>query len=75
MPRKRKKVSGKRMKVDVWVGDSLRAAIGAVMRDDGKPANDVQVRSWAESQMDDASTREVEKFEAHAKSGKQRRGA
>ena len=75
MPRKRKKVEGKRLNVDVWVGDALRAAVGAVCRDDGKPANDVQVRAWAQQQVDTACETEVTRFEAHAKGGKQRRGS
>lgn len=74
MPRKRKKVTGKRLKVDVWVGDSLRAAVGALARDDGKPANDEQVRTWAQGHLDGVSVTEVERFEAHGKSGRQRRG-
>jgi dsRNA-specific ribonuclease len=68
MPRKsRKKSKDKRMNVDMWVTDGLRAAVGALMRDDGKPANDTQVRHWAQHQMDDVSVKEVDKFEEHSK--------
>lgn len=71
MPRKKSK--DKRLKVDVWVTDGLRAAVGQLMRDDDKPANDEQVRLWAQGQVDDASVEEVDKFEAHRKAGKRRR--
>lgn len=52
MPKKRKKATGKRIKVDVWVGGGLRQAIGFIVRDDGKPANDAQVRLWCQEQTD-----------------------
>lgn len=63
----------KRLKIDLWVTDGLRAAVGAVARDDGKPANDLQLRSWAQQQVDEASTKEVEKFEEHQRAGRRRR--
>lgn len=77
MPRKSRKTSkDKRLNVDVWVTDGLRAAVGALVRDDSKPANDVQVRAWAQGKVDDSSVEEVDRFEAHAKGGnkRQRRG-
>lgn len=63
----------KRLKIDLYVTEGLRAAVGAVVRDDGKPANDTQLRYWAQHQVDEASTIEVEKFEAHAKAKRRRR--
>lgn len=71
MPRK-KKPTGKRIKVDVWVGEGLRAAVGALAREDGKLANDTQVRAWAQSMLDNASAVEVAKFEQHTKARKRR---
>lgn len=68
------KSKDKRMHVDVWVTDGLRAAVGALLRDDGRPANDTQVRHWAQGKVDDASVTEVDKFEAHAVAARQRRG-
>lgn len=70
---KKGKSKDKRLKVDVWVTDGLRAAVGTLMRDDGKPANDEQVRLWAQGQIDTASTQEVDKFEAHTRAGRKRR--
>jgi hypothetical protein len=74
MPRKKKASKDKRLKVDVWVTDGLRAAVGQLLRDDGKPANDEQVRLWAQGQIDSASVREVDTFDTHRKAAKRRRG-
>jgi hypothetical protein len=63
MPKK-KPSRDKRLKVDVWVTDGLRQAIGGLVRDDGKPANDAQVRMWAQGEMDDCTSAVVDEFEA-----------
>jgi hypothetical protein len=62
----------KRLKIDLWVTDGLRAAVGATVRDDGKPANDTQLRYWAQQQVDEASTQEVERFESHRRRPRRR---
>lgn len=72
MPKKKAR-KDKRLKVDVWVTDGLRAAVGELLRDDGKPANDEQVRVWAQQVLDFQSNVEVDKFEEHRKAGKRRR--
>jgi hypothetical protein len=65
MPRKsRAKSKDKRLKVDVWVTDGLRAAIGGLVRDDGKPANDVQVRLWTQGEVDHCTAAVVDEYEA-----------
>jgi hypothetical protein len=66
MSAKKKTSRDKRIKVDVWVSEGLRLAIGAIMRDDGKPANDPQVRLWMQEQVDDLS---VEVVDLHQKIG------
>lgn len=59
----KKKSKDKRMKVDVWVSEGLRLAIGEIVRDDGKPANDPQVRQWMQEQVDDLSIKVVDLYE------------
>jgi hypothetical protein len=63
MTKKKKPSRDKRIKVDVWVSEGLRLAIGAIVRDDGKPANDPQVRLWMQEQVDEISVKVVDLHE------------
>lgn len=63
--KRRKKSQDKRLKVDVWVSDGLREAIGVIVRDDGKPANDVQVRAWVQEYVDTITVKVTDLHEEH----------
>ena len=58
-------VQPKRIKVDAWITEGLRQAVGGLVRKDGKPATEEQVREWCQGQIDDATATVVNEFEAH----------